>query len=75
MLNDKVDRPPYVYELKRPDGAVFARVTNPEMDGRKNTLEIVDGSDPRLRALALGFSCGLVDRVWLRVPQYSGGDA
>ena len=71
-LNDKVDRPPYSYELKRPDGAVFARVTNPERDGRRNTLEIVDGSDPRLRALALGFSCGLVDRVWFQIPQAVG---
>ena len=65
MLNDRVDRPPFAYELKTPAGTVFARVSNP--GGRKNTLEILDGSDPRLRALAVGFTCGLVDRVWLQV--------
>lgn len=66
-MNDRVDQPPYDYRLKTPDGTVFATVSNP--GGRVNTLTIHDGSDPRLRALAVAFTCGLVDnRVWLQVP-------
>ena len=65
-LHDVVDRPPFEYELKDARGTVFARVTNRE--DRLNRLELLDRSDPRLATLALGFACGLVDRIWLQIP-------
>jgi hypothetical protein len=71
MLRDKVDSPPYEYELRDTDGAVFARVSN--SGDRRNVLELADGADPRLRTLAIGFACGLVDRIWLMVPRRSAG--
>jgi hypothetical protein len=70
-MRDKVDRPPYAYELRTPAGAALARVTN--SGDRRNVLELLDRSDPRLVALAVGFACGLVDRVWLMATRISSG--
>jgi hypothetical protein len=70
-LHHKVDQPPFEYELTSASGTVFARVSN--SGNRRNALELLDRSDPRLATLALGFACGLVDRLWLRVPVGSSG--
>jgi hypothetical protein len=73
-MNHKLDRPPFEYELKDARGAVFATVSN--SGDRRNVLEIVDGADPRLRTLAVGFACAMVDRVWLQVRRVqTGGEA
>ena len=70
-MRDKVDRPPYEYELRNAGGAVFARVSN--SGNRRNVLELLDRSDPRLATLAVGFACGLVDRIWLMARAVAAG--
>ena len=69
-MRDTAGRPPYSYELTTPGGAVFARVSNP--GGRVHTLEVLDRSDPRLVRLAVGFACGMADRVWVMAPAGGG---
>ena len=64
VLRHKMDQPPFEYELETPGGSVVARVSN--SGNRRNVLEVLDRSDPRLAALAVGFVCAMVDRFWLR---------
>ncbi|HEX8054144.1 MAG TPA: hypothetical protein VF517_14225 [Thermoleophilaceae bacterium] len=67
----KPDNPPYEFEITNGSGGTIARLTN---DGdHRNVLAIHERPDDRVRALLVGFACGLVDRVWLTKPQDSGG--